>query len=80
VGTPPATHASGMYGDAYGVLLRRISLLFCVGKKTTLRQDPLFVARSQLFVFVIGKNAEGVIKALFPRRTYFFLFISRRAV
>jgi hypothetical protein len=49
-------------------------------EKRTLRRDPLFVARSQLFVFVIGKNAEGVIKALFPRRTYFFLFISRRAV
>jgi hypothetical protein len=75
VGTPPAMHASGMWrctrGAAASSPLR--------GEKTTLHRDPLFVARSQLFVFVIGKNAEGVIKALFPRRMH-FLFISRRAV
>lgn len=46
----------------------------------SLRRDPLFVARLQLFVFVIGKNAEGVIKALFPRRMHFLFISQERAV
>lgn len=67
VGTPPAMCFR------YAEMLRCLS---CVGKKQLARSTFCDAARLQLFVFVIGKNAEGVIKALFPRRKHFLYLLA----